>query len=368
MEKIELEVETVTPLFIAGADTGYIINEGLRPPSMKGLMRWWFRAILGGMVPIDKLRKKENEIFGSTEQKSRIRVLSSTNAKPMECEDLKKMKFPRYLWFPFDPRERAREGEKRYYYPAESKFKIFLYSKESKFFHIALGALWALIFLGGIGSRSRRGAGSLRVNNSSENSPYEFIFNGKTLPEAKEFIEYNISVLFKEFKELADEDFHLQENVEFPVLSKEKSKIELIGPFGDWRKPLENVENIYKKFRDDKEILEKVNFGLPIHINVKGGDLKNIEKNLREKLKLSEKEIEKRMKLIEEQLKLRYASPFCIGVMNLNGEYSARIVKFYSSTHHYNKFKEYSKSLEQDLNALDSKIRKITTVNIPEVK
>jgi CRISPR-associated protein Cmr1 len=306
MEKIELEVETVTPLFIAGADTGYIVNEGLRPPSMKGLMRWWFRAILGGMVPIDSLRKKENEIFGSTEQKSKVKILSSTNTKPMECEDLGNVGFPKYLWFPLEPSKR----EKRYYYPAESKFKIFLYLRESKSFHIALGALWALIYLGGIGSRSRRGAGSLRVNNSSENSPYVFVFDGKTLPEAKEFIEYNLSVLFEEFKKLADKDFHLQENVEFPVLSKRKSKIGLIRPFKNWNESLKDVERIYKNFREDKEILEKINFGLPININVEGGDLENIKKNLRKKL--SEKETEERMKLIEEQLKLRYASPFCI--------------------------------------------------------
>ncbi|MCD6363255.1 MAG: type III-B CRISPR module RAMP protein Cmr1, partial [Synergistetes bacterium] len=48
MHKVSLEVETVTPLFIAGADQRNIGNEGLRPPSLRGLLRWWFRAALGG--------------------------------------------------------------------------------------------------------------------------------------------------------------------------------------------------------------------------------------------------------------------------------------------------------------------------------
>lgn len=381
MNKIELEVETVTPLFIAGADTRCIGNEGLRPPSIKGLMRWWFRAILGGMVEIDELKKKEDEIFGFTKQKSKIKILSSTNAqlkKSKTCIQFKKENFPKYLWFPFDPSKKEKEkGEIRYYYPEKSIFKIFLYSRESTSFRIASGALWALIYLGGVGSRSRRGAGSLKINKKPENSPYNFAFNGKTLNETKEFIEDNLSKLFKEFKKLANGDFNLQENVKFPVLSKKDSEIELMNYTNSWRKSLMNIQKIYKDFRD-KEILKKVNFGLPININIKEnkeneendmkykGDLRNIEKKLGKKY--PNEEVKKRMKLIDKQRQLRYASPFCIGVMDLNGRYSTRIVKFKTSTHPYNKFNEYTKTLEKDLNSLNSKIKPITTIEIPEVE
>ena len=39
MHSVTLEVETITPLFIAGADQRNIENEGLRAPSLRGLLR-----------------------------------------------------------------------------------------------------------------------------------------------------------------------------------------------------------------------------------------------------------------------------------------------------------------------------------------
>ena len=40
MGEVILEVDTITPLFIAGADQRNIENEGLRAPSLRGAMRW----------------------------------------------------------------------------------------------------------------------------------------------------------------------------------------------------------------------------------------------------------------------------------------------------------------------------------------
>ncbi len=41
MKSIKFTLETITPLFLAGADGQ---TPELRPPSIKGMMRFWWRA------------------------------------------------------------------------------------------------------------------------------------------------------------------------------------------------------------------------------------------------------------------------------------------------------------------------------------
>ena len=46
MEKIVFECESVTPMFMYGADGK---TPELRPASVKGVMRFWWRAINGNL-------------------------------------------------------------------------------------------------------------------------------------------------------------------------------------------------------------------------------------------------------------------------------------------------------------------------------
>jgi len=169
VNEVSLEVEAVTPIFIAGADQRNIENEGLRAPSLKGLLRWWFRAIMGGMTTVNNLKKLENDAFGSTNKRSPLRIISTCESQPVQ------MNIPydlRYLWFSIHLQRRM------YCYPPRTKFKVTLSSRDKNSLKIALGCLWALIYLGGIGTRMRRGAGSWKVSKVLCESPYEFIFNG----------------------------------------------------------------------------------------------------------------------------------------------------------------------------------------------
>ena len=78
MEEIIFELETVTPLFIAGADQRNIENEGLRAPSLRGLLRWWFRAIIGGVkffygnLNLKSVKEEEGKLWGTTERQSKV--------------------------------------------------------------------------------------------------------------------------------------------------------------------------------------------------------------------------------------------------------------------------------------------------------
>ncbi|HRQ45118.1 MAG TPA: type III-B CRISPR module RAMP protein Cmr1, partial [Candidatus Goldiibacteriota bacterium] len=72
MIKKEFQIELLTPLFMHGAETKGEVE--LRGASIKGLLRYWWRVSRSGLNPAELL-KKENEIFGSTESKSKVKIV-----------------------------------------------------------------------------------------------------------------------------------------------------------------------------------------------------------------------------------------------------------------------------------------------------
>ncbi len=70
MEKIVFECELVTPMFMYGEDGK---TPELRPASIKGVMRFWWRAMHGNLS-LGELREKESKIFGSTDKKSSFSI------------------------------------------------------------------------------------------------------------------------------------------------------------------------------------------------------------------------------------------------------------------------------------------------------
>src|SRR3989338_2067412 len=64
IEKISFDIETVTPMFLAGADGK---TAELRPASLKGLLRYWWRA-LQAESDLSRLRDNESGIFGSVDR------------------------------------------------------------------------------------------------------------------------------------------------------------------------------------------------------------------------------------------------------------------------------------------------------------
>ena len=75
MNTIQLELETVTPMFLHGHDDKIV---ELRPPPFKALFRYWWRAVQD--CDTDSLRKKEAKLFGSTDGKApfSIRIPGAT--------------------------------------------------------------------------------------------------------------------------------------------------------------------------------------------------------------------------------------------------------------------------------------------------
>jgi len=77
MKAITFECEVITPMFLGGADGQ---TPELRPPSIKGAMRFWWRA-MNGHLSLKALKEREAEIFGASDEKIgrskfSIRILS----------------------------------------------------------------------------------------------------------------------------------------------------------------------------------------------------------------------------------------------------------------------------------------------------
>jgi CRISPR-associated protein Cmr1 len=68
MQSITFTCETITPMFLAGADG---TTPELRAPSIKGALRFWWRA-MNGHLSLEDLKAKEDEIFGGTDNRSKV--------------------------------------------------------------------------------------------------------------------------------------------------------------------------------------------------------------------------------------------------------------------------------------------------------
>ncbi len=82
MESTDLLIKVITPTIMGG---GFGQSDDIRPSEIKGLMRYWFRAVAGSFIvhfPEDKLKQDlkilkqfEESIFGSTQKKASFRII-----------------------------------------------------------------------------------------------------------------------------------------------------------------------------------------------------------------------------------------------------------------------------------------------------
>ncbi len=184
MQHVRLTLETVTPLFLAGAEPRGAPE--LRAPSIRGALRFWLRALLGGVMgdnDLDGLRQAEAGVFGSTDAGASPVVTRITNARcgnsvsfsQLAQWNSKSYGLPGIAYLFFAVRGTKRERE-RQALPPKSRFELELglragMNNQQDALSKAYASLWLLTHLGGLGTRSRRGAGSLQVTQVHRNIP-----------------------------------------------------------------------------------------------------------------------------------------------------------------------------------------------------
>lgn len=191
------EYELITPLFGGGTETKKADPVSIiRVPSIRGQLRFWWRACRAAQCSsIEEMKKVEDFIWGSTEAPSAVIIrlkfveeARSANEKdkiPFTVEKYKKDGHDRfkvttspriaaYAAFPLlpDKNQRKQDGWKSPPVCIGVKFKIeILYPQEvstSSGKAIDLreevgAALWAWENFGGVGARTRRGFGALKL-------------------------------------------------------------------------------------------------------------------------------------------------------------------------------------------------------------
>lgn len=147
MHTTRYTLETVTPLFLRGPDGE---TPELRPPSFKGLLRWWWRAL--HPMAVRTLREEEGRRFGSAGDQGggrspvQLRIPSRnlrTDAyEPVPTHNFRQTGFRPGQQFDLVVTVEAQAADVREEIEA---------------------TLRLMILLGGFGNRSRRGFGSLRL-------------------------------------------------------------------------------------------------------------------------------------------------------------------------------------------------------------
>ncbi|MDW8172384.1 MAG: type III-B CRISPR module RAMP protein Cmr1 [Anaerolineae bacterium] len=160
MAKYDFTLSLVSPAFIAGTDKS---KPEMRAPSIRGHLRYWYRAIRGASVdePGD-LFKQESKAFGSTEEGNKFTLLIVPKGEEEHC---------RVAMLPH--KSNSRERSETQALKEGQLYVLSLISRPgqsvSKPVIISM-AIWSL--LGGLGRRSRRMFGAVHVV-PKEESPAE---------------------------------------------------------------------------------------------------------------------------------------------------------------------------------------------------
>ncbi len=171
MNSVTFTCEIITPMFLNGADG---MTPELRPPSIKGALRFWWRALNGHLslvdlrklsldelrkLSLDEFRKQESEIFGGTDEKvGRSNIVIRTSHSNLHQNRFNML-----------PHKQASPAQS--YEPSQTfTVTLALTSTRNNFDLDKLESLFVLTcLLGGLGKRSRRGFGAVWITKKDSN-------------------------------------------------------------------------------------------------------------------------------------------------------------------------------------------------------
>jgi len=164
------KIEVVTPMFLGGAESG---TAELRVQSIKGLLRFWWRALHPGLS-VNELFDKEGEIFGSTEgdkpqksgfsfyiDESDIKTARKVDAGRTFNVEHKKLTANIFHYLSVGLFNMKEKTYIRDHITPGSIFILHFIYKDENVKNEVEDALKALIHFGSIGAKSRNGFGSL---------------------------------------------------------------------------------------------------------------------------------------------------------------------------------------------------------------
>ena len=283
MEQITFTCELITPLFMSGADG---VNPELRAPSVKGALRFWWRAMNGHLLSKKEddswdyalLRKKEIAVFGGIEGNNSVRSPVNTiveilsNEVPIKGSELPNRDGVKYLLYTLSAQNKDREG-----YKEGLKFNISLSSSDRNALQQASAALWILAHLGGLGTRSRRGCGNFMVtkvedkNDVLQIDAQEYLsFDLKNADAVEDYLSSNFmtcNIVFGR-NENANIEENRPSNLSYTTVRHDCVRVHTESDFENYIKALDDAGQQFKQFRSGikghSDILYKSALGLPL--------------------------------------------------------------------------------------------------------
>lgn len=204
-------IELVTPAFLAGASQNKEDCE-LRPTTLRGLLRWWWRTMYAGFLDVPTLRALEAAIWGDTQSGGAVRIVVEkvSGEEPLPYDKRSKANFNQQQkqsqhGIPHEDPHKTTQGlwyvsygmdegqppnrRQRYCLAPGARWHLGLIVKPALFFQnrkdagnrkkhnhgIAIAteevlsqaksAVWLLCHYGAAGSKARKGFGSLSATN-----------------------------------------------------------------------------------------------------------------------------------------------------------------------------------------------------------
>ncbi len=279
MQEVTFTLQTITPLFLAGADQ---TKAELRPPTFRGLMRYWLRALLGGLFGTDRkgleeVIEAETAVFGATDTGSAVSIkVSEASSAPKEFTEQISVRVggkwqatgKGYLLWSMARSGRADKGNlkpARWFFPPGTRFQVTLSTRggnEAKLKQ-AVAAFWLLTHLGAIGSRSRRCAGSLAVQVVGDNAT-GFPFNA---PENAQALKQQIEQGIRTAKALYQLNQLSIGQAQFDVLTQGMCRIWILQDEQPWSSAelaMQRLGENLQSYRSHIAIERRKIFGLPL--------------------------------------------------------------------------------------------------------
>lgn len=289
MPSITFDIETVTPLFLSGADQN--IAE-LRPPAFRGALRYWFRVLAAPYFKsVKDLQNAESICLGSTDSGSRINIRLTKFPEKLHDKEFWTSQDTNpglhYLFFSTRMQKRKAIGVSS---PLSFSLKISTRHQSHCQEHtedlltVIASCFWFAVTIGGFGSRERRGGGSLRVKkvncdgiDISKISRFDIRFKPDSIPKylkgelrksCQNFVKSLSRILGIELSSVEEDS--VTNPIE--VYSKSQTAIYLLPKsYAAWEDALEYIGNTYKNYRQSLQLRKRVVFGLPL----KGVDMED---------------------------------------------------------------------------------------------
>ncbi len=291
----------VSPAFLAGAAQS-AEDCDLRPATLRGLMRWWWRTLHAGYMDVEDLRELEGRLWGLASQEGAISISLQAEAvsRPTEFRVHRTKGSPppgrAYLAYGMEGNPKENKGPRCFLAP-NSRWKVSLVARSVGAFNAqtvldqALCALWLLCRYGGVGAKCRRGFGSLDLR-------------GGGLPEDGKACVARAAAVRPGLQ-------FCEHKLESPSLHRMCSKILRLKETDVWR-ALDRLGKAYRSFTaSHKRNPQKALLGLP-----RMTGRRQVDQHPLEHPKDSKRE--------------RHASPLHFRIVQEGTEYHARITALYS--------------------------------------